>query len=269
MKKYLIILTLLTFKLSFSQAELETRLVLNKWENGNTMREHIQYENSDTLIENVYYETGELNIASQIANDQRNGWSKTYNEQGNIIFLENYRNSNLSGEFLCYYTSGKVQRIEFYENGNNINSSYYFSKSGDTSLVKQFKYPCKRGTNICYYKAVVYSENQKVYSYQVIHGKKSEEHEIIDLDNYKELMVEKNQIPLYDQGETLFKQNCAMCHKLETKLVGPPLKCHSKTMSKESLKMIIESGTSHPTSNLNDAEMKAILEYFRKNCPQQ
>ena len=55
---------------------------MNKYDNGQTILEHVKYQDNDTLVEFVYFENGQINYKRQVVNNQRNGWSYTYNEKG-------------------------------------------------------------------------------------------------------------------------------------------------------------------------------------------
>ncbi|MCS7297175.1 MAG: cytochrome c [Bacteroidia bacterium] len=85
-----------------------------------------------------------------------------------------------------------------------------------------------------------------------------------------------------DQGKTLFNQRCAACHKLEQKLIGPPLARISERRSEEwfikfvsNSQALIQSGDPQavavykeynqqvmpPFPDLSEADLKAIWTY--------
>ncbi|MEW6774114.1 MAG: cytochrome c [Bacteroidota bacterium] len=86
-------------------------------------------------------------------------------------------------------------------------------------------------------------------------------------------------------GAALFKQNCGMCHKLGTRLVGPDLSGVTQRRSKEWLHKFIKSSQSlvksgdkdavaifnefgqtvMPDQNVSDAQIDEILKYIEQN----
>ncbi len=86
---------------------------------------------------------------------------------------------------------------------------------------------------------------------------------------------------LANQGRGIFNSKCFACHKLDQKLVGPPLRNITKTLSKEyltkylsntsemqksdpNLKKLIKeyNGVLMPDQNLNKKQVSAVIEYL-------
>ncbi len=92
--------------------------------------------------------------------------------------------------------------------------------------------------------------------------------------------IDKN---LSEKGKNIFDQKCILCHRLDEKLVGPPLNRITKNRKPEWImnmilkpdKMIIEDDIARklfeeykaPMTNqfLSEDEARALLEYFRLN----
>jgi cytochrome c551/c552 len=88
---------------------------------------------------------------------------------------------------------------------------------------------------------------------------------------------------LSEKGKNIFEQKCLICHRLDEKLVGPPLNGITKIRKPEWImnmilkpdKMIMEDDIAKklleeykaPMTNqfLSEEEAKALLEYFRMN----
>jgi hypothetical protein len=268
MKYYILIpIICLISQVSCAQEKIDKRTVLNKYDNGQTMREHIKYQNNDTLVEFVYFENGQINYKRQVVNNQRNGWSYTYNEKGELIFQENYLNNKLSDDFYCYYPSGQISRIEHYKNNKNIDTTTYFDEDGQVIRTIAFLSPCEFGSRECNQFVTIFENDSKVYGFRVEQGIKSKNHEIYNQAVYDKLMAQEKQIPLHEKGKMIFQNNCGMCHKLDKPLIGPALSCITNTKSTEDLKKLIGGENGHPTSKLTEEEINALIEYINKNCP--
>lgn len=254
-------------QVAFAQEKIEKKTALNKYDNGQTKREHVKYHNNDTLVEFIYFENGKVNFKRQILNNQKNGWSYTYNEKGDIIFRENYLNGNLSGELKCYYPSGQISRIEYFKDNKHIDTTTYFDESGQVIKTIAFLSPCEFGSRECNQFVTVFKNGSKVYAFNVDKGIKSENHEIYNRSDYNELMAQTNKIPLHEKGKTIFQNNCGMCHRLDKPIIGPALNCITKTKNKDDLTKIVEGESGHPTSKLTEKEINALIEYINNNCP--
>ncbi len=51
----------------------------------------------------------------------------------------------------------------------------------------------------------------------------------------------KNKNPKYDLGSTTFKNNCSSCHRMDKKLIGPPLEMITKKREKKWLLSFIKN----------------------------
>ena len=263
----LILITCLISQATFAQDKIEERTVLNKYDNGQTMREHIKYQGNDTLVEFVYFENGQINNKRQVINNQRNGWSYTYNEKGELIFHEHYLNNELTDDFYCYYPSGQLSRVEHYRNNTKIDTSTYFGEDGQVIKTVVFLSPCELGSRECNQFVTIFENGSKVYGYKLSKGLESENHEIYDQAVYDKLMAKENQIPLHEKGKVIFQSNCGMCHRLDKPLIGPALSCLTRTKTKDDLKQIVGGKNGHPVSKLTEEEINALMAYINKNCP--
>ncbi len=97
-------------------------------------------------------------------------------------------------------------------------------------------------------------------------------------DSVVKVVIDKK---LANQGKGIFNSKCFACHKLDQKLVGPPLRNITKTLSKEyltkylsntsemqksdpNLKKLIKeyNGVLMPDQNLNKKQVAAVIEYL-------
>lgn len=263
----LILISNLIGQVVFAQERIESRQVLDSYENGQTHREQVKYYDNDTVVELTYFEDGQLNIKRQILHKQRNGWSYTYNENGELIFHENYVNNNLSGEVKCFYPNGKTSRVESFRENKLIDTSTYFNENSQIIKTVIYTSPCEFGSRECNKVVTIYDEASKIYAYQVNDGIKSENHIIYNQNAYDQLMELANKIPIHEQGKTIFINNCGMCHGLDKPLIGPSLNCITKTKSKTELTKLIGGKNRHPISKLTEKEIQALIEFLKKNCP--
>lgn len=65
-------------------------------------------------------------------------------------------------------------------------------------------------------------------------------------------------------GEKLFKGNCAACHKVDKKLVGPPLKGVQEKWEGRDIKAWIKNSQQYLKDNPGDADAQAIYEEYNK-----
>lgn len=231
----LLTLIVLLGQSSCNQERVENRNTLNKYNNGQVMREHFKYKDNDTIVEFIYFQSGQLNYKRQLLNDKRTGWSYTYNKKGELVFRESYLNGHLAGDFKAFYPTGQISRIEYFKEDKNIDTTTYYDEYGYVTKNVAFLTPCDFGSCECNQSVVVYENGSKIYSYEVNHGLKSENHTVYDQLVYLRLMAEKEQVPLYNKGESLFLNNCGMCHKLDQQLVGLALNSFSKTINEDEL----------------------------------
>ena len=250
-----------------AQESIEKRTVLNRYDNGQTMREHVKYQNNDTLVEFIYFENGQVNSKRQVIDSQRNGWSYIFNEKGELIFRENYKNGELCDDFYCFYPNGQISRIEKYRNNNLIDTATHFNEDGHVLRTVAYLSPCEFGSQDCDQFVTIFENDSKVYGYNVYKGLKSETHIIYNQSAYAKLMANENQIPLHVQGETIFRNNCGMCHKLDKPIVGPALSCITETTSKDEMTKIIGGNNGHYRRILTEKEIDALIEYIKTNCP--
>jgi antitoxin component YwqK of YwqJK toxin-antitoxin module len=268
MRRSIFVITLsLLVQISLAQNKIEKQIVLDKNKNGKTMREHIKFQGNDTIIEKIYFPNSQLNYKRQIFNDQRNGWSYTFTEKGKLLFLENYLDNKLTGITKAYYPSGKVSRVEYFRNNKHIDTADYFDENLQITMKVVYKNPCELGSKECNQVIYIYENGNKVYSYEVDNGLKSDNHKIYDQKVYLKLLQGELAVALPEKGMTIFQNNCGMCHRLDIQLIGPELNCITKKKNTDEISYIVNGGNGHPTSKLTEKEITAIIEYIKKNCP--
>lgn len=228
--------------------------------------EDIQLDNSDTTISYVYYPTGKIQRSHTYVDGKLNGNSFSYFENGNVIYQEYYVENKKHGKFISYYYSGSKQLIQYFDQDFYSDTSIYF----DTNeiIVKKLVHTsiCEWSNNSCNKIALIYSNGELVYSYSVIAGFETDNHIIYNQLVYDSLMLANRNIPLYEKGELLFKQNCAACHKLDRKLVGPALNCTSENITSQEFSLVVLGSNKHPSSRLTSEQIDSLLEYIKVNC---
>ena len=262
-----LILIVLFAQLSCTQESVENRITLDKYSDGQVMREHVKYMENDTVVEFIYFQNGELNYKRQLLNNHKTGWSYTYNKQGKLLFEENYLDGNLTGTFKAFYPTGHISRIEHYQGNRNVDTTTYYDKNGQVTREVAYLEPCELGSCECNQFVVVYENGSKIYSYEVNNGLNTENHTVYDRVVYMRLMENNDQIPLREIGKSIFRDNCGMCHKTDNQLVGLALNSFSKTMIEDELVEILGGSKGHPPSALSEKEAGALIEYINKNCP--
>lgn len=72
----------------------------------------------------------------------------------------------------------------------------------------------------------------------------------------------------FETGKTIFEQNCSSCHKMDGKLVGPPLQDVVETQGREwtqkwiyNSQLLIEEGDSHAKEIYNEYNQMAMPSY--------
>jgi cytochrome c len=104
-----------------------------------------------------------------------------------------------------------------------------------------------------------------------------------DIGPVKSLKLSDTDKNLAEKGKDIFNQKCIICHRMDEKLVGPPLNGITKNRTPEWIMnmilipdtMLKEDGTAKelleeykspmPNQNLSEEEARALLEYFRSN----
>lgn len=72
----------------------------------------------------------------------------------------------------------------------------------------------------------------------------------------------------FEKGKTIFEQNCSSCHKMDAKMVGPPLQNTVETQGREwtqkwiyNSQLLIEEGDSHANEIYNEYNQMAMPSY--------
>jgi cytochrome c551/c552 len=263
MNKLILAVFILFSQISWAQDKIERKETLNTYDDGQIMREYIKYQGNDTIIEKVYYENGQLNFLYRLLDDQRNGKSLVYLENGDLVFEQFYSQGKLNVGFKCFYPDGTIQRTEKYSFDNNIDTTTYFNETGIITRKVIYKNPCEFGSSECNKTIIEYKNGTKVYSYNVTKGWKSDDHIIYNQDFYNELMQSAKKIPNLDKGKALFRANCSMCHGLDKAIVGPALNQAIKDKDDNQLYEIIVNSNTHPSSKLTKEEFDALIEFLK------
>lgn len=263
----LLTVIILILQLSCTQGKVENRTTLSKYANGQVLREHVEYKGNDTIIEFIYFENGKLNHKRQLLNDQRTGRSYTYDKKGELLFMESYVNGALAGVFKAFYPTGQLSRIEHYQGNRNVDTTTYYDRDGQVTKQVAFLAPCDLGSCACDQLVDVYENGTKIYSYEVHHGSASETPTIHDQAAYLRRMGKSDQVSLSEEGRSLFRSDCGMCHKRDKQIAGVALNSFPKTMNEDELIGIVAGRTGHPAIRLSVKQAEALIEYMNNSCP--
>lgn len=263
----LLTVIILVTQLSCTQEKVESRTTLNRYPDGQILREHVEYQSNDTIIEVIYFQNGKLNHKRQLLNDQRTGRSYTYNKKGELLFMENYLDGELAGEFKAFYPSGQVSRIEHYQGNKNMDTTTYYGKDGQVTKRVAFLAPCDLGSCDCDQLVDVYENGSKIYSYEMQNGSASGNPTVYDQAAYLGRLAKDDQVPLYEEGRSIFRSDCGMCHKRDKQLAGVALNSFPKTMNEDELIEIVAGRIGHPAISLSEKQAAALIEYINNNCP--
>ncbi len=266
-KSALLTLIVLLGQLSCTQERVEKRTTLNEYTNGQIMREHVTYKGNDTIVEFTYFQDGQLNRKRQLLNDQSTGWAYTYNKKGELLFQESYLDDELAGAFKAFYPSGQISRVEHYRGNMNIDTTTYYDRNGQVTKEVTYLKPCDFGSCECDQFVAVYENGSKVYSYEVRNGSELGNHTVYDQAAYLPLLAKDEQAPLYEEGRSIFRSDCGMCHKRGKQPAGVSLNSFSKTMKEDELIEIVAGRIGHPAIQLSEKEAEALVEYINKHCP--
>lgn len=258
---------ILVTQLSCTQEKVESRTTLNKYTDGQIMREHVKYQGNDTTIEFMYFVNGKLNHKRQLLNDQRTGRSYTYNKKGELLFMESYLKGELAGDFKAFYPTGQISRIEHYQGNQNIDTTTYYDKNGQVTKQVAFLAPCDRSSCDCDQLVDVYENGSKIYSYEVHHGSASETPTVYDQAAYLGRMAGNDQVPLSEEGRSIFRSDCGMCHKRGKQPAGVALNSFPKTMNEDELVETVAGRAGHPAIRLSEKQAEALMAYLNNNCP--
>ncbi len=260
---FLVVALILFNQVLLAQSKKEKTHVLDKYHGGQTMREHVSIQGNDTIIENVYFENGQLNFRYLLVDGQRNGKSLVYLENGDLVFEEHYSNGKLDGRLFCFYPDGSIQRIEYFKLGNHIDTSTFYNKSGMITSKVIYNTPCELGNSECDKTVMEFKNGDPVYSYEVVKGKKSESHTVLNQNLYNELIAAENITSKIEEGKALYKANCSMCHRVDKPMIGPALNQAIQNKDNMQLYEIIVNSGSHPSSKLSKEECEALMEFLK------
>jgi mono/diheme cytochrome c family protein len=124
--------------------------------------------------------------------------------------------------------------------------------------------------------------NAESFSFEKADSSKKMQKEDIGIGPIKELKLGAIDEKLVKEGKNIFDSKCMACHRLDSKLVGPPLKniikesspiyvmnylLNTTEMQKKDpkLKKLIKeyNGVVMPDQSLNKKQARAIIEYLR------
>ncbi len=262
-----LILIVLVGQLSCTQERVESRTALNKYSTGQIMREQVKYEGNDTIVEFLYFQDGQLNRKGQLLNDQRTGWAYTYNRKGELLFQESYRDGELSGEFKAFYTTGQISRVDHYRENSNVDTTRSYDRNGEVTKEVAYLTPCDFGSCGCDQFVVVYENGTKVYSYELRNGSEFGNQTVYDQADHLSLMARDQHTPLYEEGRSIFRSDCGMCHKRGKQPAGVSLNSFSRTMNEDELIETVAGRVGHPAIQLSEKQAEALMEYINDHCP--
>tara|TARA_B100000508_G_scaffold139549_1_gene138131 strand:- start:5843 stop:6634 length:792 start_codon:yes stop_codon:yes gene_type:complete len=258
---------LLSFLLFGLFTMAQKKSVLNTYDDGSVMRERIKFPEYDTILERIYFKNGTLNNEYQIVSNQRNGYGKTFNENGIMIFKEFYSQGKLNGKFTCYRTNGTIQRTEMWQNNFLVDTTKYFNEAGGFLMLRVYETPCERGSDNCDYSELYFIDDELVYSYDFKNGLKNKSPEIYNETKYQVFKLNESKLAMNDKGQSLFRANCASCHKTDKQFIGPPLQCSSEKLDNESYWKKVSNGSGHPKAQINRKEFDLLYNWIETNCP--
>ncbi|TYB75840.1 cytochrome c [Bizionia myxarmorum] len=72
---------------------------------------------------------------------------------------------------------------------------------------------------------------------------------------------------LFNIGESLFHENCGMCHLVEKQPVGKALNAFTKSLNKNQLFKLLTDGKAHPVMKISEKEAEALSVFINKREP--
>ncbi len=254
------------FFLSLGTLAAQEILLRDFHENGKLLREWVRVGKTDTAVEKIYHENGNLNQKSQLVKGVKNGESFIFDEEEKLLFHQNFRNNKLDGALKCFYPSGQVSRIEHFRLGFNIDTTCHYGKNGVLQEKVIYLKPCEYGSRECNKIIEIYKEGKKVFSYKIIAGLKSDEHQVFDEQVYKRLMEVDQAVPKLEKGKAIFTYNCGMCHRFDMPIVGPVLKCITEKYTKEEIFIMLTDSDKHQKMPLSEVDFDLLINYIEENC---
>lgn len=229
-------------------------------ESDNTLRKRLKYVNQDTLIE-IYTSDGKIDYKRQVFNKQYNGYSKYYYSE-KISREENYTNGLLDGKTTVYDTNGTILSTDNYYQNMRVDTSTYFERENVVSKKVIYITPCKLGSSSCNQKIITYRNGQKVYSYLVDNGWKTDKVEVYNNELYNSMMDSLNNRPITEKGLSVYRVNCASCHKIDKRLIGPALGQAILNKSKKEFVSLLEYAN-HNNVKITKEEIEQLYEYLK------
>ncbi|NTW25588.1 MAG: toxin-antitoxin system YwqK family antitoxin [Lentimicrobium sp.] len=108
-------------------------------------------------IQVVYYENlRKKSEESNYVNGVKDGLSRWYNTEGNILVEYNYVNGLLEGEQKSFYSNKNIRTSEIYKNNQNEGAYLEYHENGSVKVTGEYKAGLKDG------KWIEYDENGKI-----------------------------------------------------------------------------------------------------------
>jgi antitoxin component YwqK of YwqJK toxin-antitoxin module len=214
----------------------------------------------------IYYKSGKIQMERKFDNTCNCDKVTEYFESGKIRSISKYLhigsfNTQLDGENIYYFENGIIQMYTFYKDGSPTGRSYNNLVDGKLAHEKFYANKFKTGTwkfynfdgtlseeviylnnktlwnsNDDYSTNKFYFENKLAYTVEFVAGKKTNI-KVIDKESYEMLIAKVT-------GQTLFTENCGMCHSSNFDIVGPKLKGVTDQRTNEWLIKMITNGDS-------------------------
>lgn len=228
--------------------------------------ERIKSPTSDTVIEYSYGEGGQVQASKTTFDGVPNGVSKIFYDNGKVARVEYYNNGKLNGLTTLYYYTGQIQLLSPFENGFHSDTSVFLDTNGIITKKVSYNNPCTRISSICDKTVTIYKNGDKAYSYLVVDGYDTDDITVYNEHLYRQIVSEKASVTQFEMGELLFRQNCAACHRLDKKIIGPPLNCISDSFTKLQFESKLKEKLNHNSTRLTSAQADALLNYINASC---
>lgn len=121
------------------------------------------------LAYSYYGDSGNLKSAINYKDDQREGLSREYYENGKLSQVAHYHKGELHGKFELYFPNGQKNIEDYYEHGLQDGAAYKFSEQGRLMLLEHYRNGRRHGVTIAYRDnqeplfSIVFDNDQVVY----------------------------------------------------------------------------------------------------------
>jgi len=103
----------------------------------------------NSVLVKTYTISGQLIKIALVDKDTfKNRIIKEFDEDGNLAYVQTYKNNKLDGELIGYYKSGQIRRKELYRNDSLISGQCYTLSGEDTTYYPRTIMPTFKGGGI-------------------------------------------------------------------------------------------------------------------------